>query len=915
MQFRVTTNVHVQRDARRGRPPHAGTLFGQRVQALVPTANLGRPAMKLHSATTTLIVLLLAGALAAQERQMNTFDTNSGTLGNSTTESETSHAVFGNTVVAGWNDTRAVATLGFPGVTSISGFGFSLDGGATWTDGGQLPAPAGQALWGDPAVDVDRNGTFYYVSMSGTPAGAVNGLLAYQSTAIAPAVVFGAPVAIPTLGPAGTTIDKELIAVDKTNGTFDGRVYVAWSEFSSVFDSTSPIVFSRSTSQAPLTFAAATGLAPDDALHQGALPAVAADGTVYVVWGRFDLTGGTPTQIRLRRSTNGGVAFLPVQTIATIAGGPNSLTGAGITHRTRGFPYIAVDRTAVGSPTRGNVYVVFQGDGQGAGDAVDIFMVRSTNSGVTWSVPRCINKAPAVTIGGDTTSNDNWQPSISVSPSTGQITVGFYDRREDTGSADGDPANSRLRLYRANTTDGGLTWFNQPSSSVAVRPAAGSDPLAGGTYMGDYNYAASTPTRVSLSWADFRNPCTPPGGAANPCSPAGRGDQDAFFDGFASLSGPDLFIQPWGHTTGVGPLWQSPDIFVIDASGIEIGAKQGVVNRLRARVKNLGIATATGAVIRFKYAPIFVGLTAGAFKEIGTVTESFNVGQEKVIPIDWDLTDTTDTNGGVWPSPISAFEHFCVKVSVELAADVNQANNNAQNNFDDVTLAVGGTSIFSFLVGNPSEEEAAEFWLDVQLPRGYRVKFPDSEIVANEKFKLGPGEIRLARIQFIAPEARLDPKEDLVADISLMRGDERISGFTSRLAKGRKENRWEVLVERDFEKTFHAVLEVLKKRQERVVQSDPKTGLIQLASIPLTSGQLRELADPKEVATLSDEATGRIVLSFRVLRSLEKLTRIQLGSVLIVDGPQAVIFGGIAVRSRGEFETQHLREIRRVLGL
>jgi hypothetical protein len=860
-------------------------------------------------------MLLLVLRLGAQERQMNTPDASTGTLDNSTTESETSHAIFGNTAVAGWNDTRAVATAGFPGVTSISGFGFSTDGGLTWTDGGQLPAPAGQALWGDPAVDVDRNGTFYYISMVGTTAAVVNGLVAYQSTSTTPAVTFGPPVAIPALGGAGTIVDKELVGVDKTGGTNDGRVYVAWSEFTSAFDSTAPIVFSRSTSTTPLAFAAATSLTPDDALHQGAQPGVGPDGTVFVVWGRFSFVAGTPTQIQLRRSLDGGVSFQPIQTIATVAAGPNTLTGAGISHRTRGFPYVAVDNSPVGSPTRGYAYVVFQADGDGA-DQVDVFFIRSTDGGVTWSAPRCINKAPAVTLGGDPTTNDNWQPAISVSATTGQVTVSLYDRREDTSAADGDPANSRIKLYRAISTDGGLVWFNEPFSTVAMRPAAGSDPLANPNYMGDYNGSATTGALVTKTWADFRNTCTPPGGAANPCSPSGRGDQDAFFGRFAPLAGPDLFIQPWGYITGEGPLWQTPSIFVVDMANMPINAAQGVVNRLRARVKNLGTSAASGVVIRFKYAPIFAGLAVSGFKQIGTVTDNFAVGAETVVPINWDLTDTTDTNGGVWPAPISAFQHFCVMVSVELAADVNQANNNAQNNFDDVVLAAMAKP-FSFLIGNPSKEKAGEFTLEVRLPRGYRVAFPESQIVEGKPFKLRPGEIRLARIQFYPPErvaAHDDPEEDQNADVSLVLGTQRIGGFTARLEKGRKDNTWEEFVDRPQPEVFRAALEVLKRRKAGVALADPKTGLIQVVSIPLSNEQLRASTDRRDIEKLGT-GDGRIVISYRILRSSERTTRVQLGSVLIVNGPQAVIFGGVAVRSNGRIEKEQLLELKRLLGL
>ena len=132
----------------------------------------------------------------------------------------------------------------------------------------------------------------YYVSMAGTTAGGVNSLAAYQSTAISPTVTFGTPVIIPSLGGSNAIVDKELIAVDKTSGSASsGRIYVAWTEF---IGNTSPIVFSRSTNQNPLTFAAPVALTTTTGLHQGVQPAVGPDGAVYVVWGRFDLSGGSP---------------------------------------------------------------------------------------------------------------------------------------------------------------------------------------------------------------------------------------------------------------------------------------------------------------------------------------------------------------------------------------------------------------------------------------------------------------------------------------------------------------------------------------------------------------------------------------------------------------------------------------------
>ena len=79
---------------------------------------------------------------------------------------------------------------------------------------------------------------------------------------------------------------------------------------------------------------------------------------------------------------------------------------------------------------------------------------------------------------------------------------------------------------------------------------------------------------MTMSWGDFRNRCTPPSGGASPCTPSGRGDQDVFFDRIEPLSGPDLFVQPWGYITGEGPLWQSPDIYVVDLSNIPVNARK-----------------------------------------------------------------------------------------------------------------------------------------------------------------------------------------------------------------------------------------------------------------------------------------------------------------------------------------------------
>jgi hypothetical protein len=98
------------------------------------------------------------------------------------------------------------------------------------------------------------------------------------------------------------------------------------------------------------------------------------------------------------------------------------MVSSGIQVRTRSFPYIAVDRTLPGSPTRGNVYLVFQAKPPLPSTArSEIFFTRSTDGGKSWSAPRDISSGAAATIGADTTSNDNWMPSVAVRPTTGHI--------------------------------------------------------------------------------------------------------------------------------------------------------------------------------------------------------------------------------------------------------------------------------------------------------------------------------------------------------------------------------------------------------------------------------------------------------------------------------------------------------------
>ena len=893
---------------------------------------------------------LLSVAGIAADVQVNSPDHNVSNQGNFTTQSETNVAVAGSLVVVGYNSTKQVGVLGSGAWNSLSGYAYSTDGGFTFTDGGSVPAN-GNKLEGDPALAFGPNGTTLYYASMGTDANRVSRIFVSPSTSLSPSVTFGAPVAISGLtGGRRSLQDHEFIAVDTTQSSFRGRVYVAWTEFPNGNSPHGPsqVLFAASSSTTPLAFSPTRVLSPVTAANHGAMPAVAPNGDVYVVWGVFTppaapqtIQAAAPQTIQIVRSTDGGATFQnpdtadanPSKMIANVTSTVGRMTSAGIHLRTRGFPYIAIDHTPTGSPTRGNIYVVFQATPPSPATArSQIFFTRSTDRGKTWDMPRSISNGPAVTLNGDATQNDNWMPSIAVSPVTGHIRVIFYSRRED-------PQNTDIRVYDAGSTDGGLTWFNQPHSMTAFKPSTGYDLKLDVAYMGDYISLVAAGSNFYAAWGDTRNTCAPPSGAPAPCSPADRGDQDVFFSTDTDPVGADLAITPSGSVTGQGPAWQSPDIFVVDNANKVVNAKQGIMNRLRARIRNLGNAAANGATVRFTYAPYSIGLTAEGFKEIAAPRVKFAAAGDAsgndliVVPAQWDLTNPAEDNGGIWPMPISSFQHFCVRVTAELSADVNQSNNAAQSNFVDVSADC--CRPFRFLIGNPFERDIRARLVVAPLPRGYRVKLEEAS-EEGSTLSLRPKEIRVATAQFVRP-ARLAKQRrtsDVVASISMQIDNQFIGGLSARLAKAnvklspprevRPRRRlvaqasaepgpapaWpntEVMlnVSATSELVTRTIASALRERQILVVQADEERGLVSIGPLPLNDAQMRE-AVPAEFFRGMKQVTGRYYISFKIDRVADQRSQVIISALIILQNAQVYSpIGGRIVPSNGSLEKQY----------
>lgn len=427
----------------------------------------------------------------------------------STTQSETTLAVRGSTICAGYNDS---------GAGGFSGFSRSTDRGSTWTDQG------GVGQFGDPVLAVNQStGTFYYAELAAF--GGVSAIGVARSTDNCTS--FSAPVSASPGGSAAAHFqDKPWIAVDNTGGARNGYIYVCWTRFVNNFPGPptgGETRFSRSI-DGGATFVNEQVISPGTDFYPfGCSVDVGPNGEVDVAW--FDRSGSFP--IRFRRSLDGGVTFPapPVQVNSAPIRHPGIdriVMCEGLRTTLKGdirmltVAWMAVDTT--GGPFNGNIYLVWAHDPVGAVDNSDVYFSRSVDGGLSWT--------PEVQVGGGTVT-DQFEPFVEVGGS-GTVSIAWYDRRND-------PANNfNIDVYKTFSRNGGATLdpiIRVTDVSFPVPPLLGQptgtgqfDPGVLPCYMGEYIAIAADASRFYYAWGDNRNTVV----SAN--YPAGRPDPDVFFD-------------------------------------------------------------------------------------------------------------------------------------------------------------------------------------------------------------------------------------------------------------------------------------------------------------------------------------------------------------------------------------------------
>ena len=159
------------------------------------------------------------------------------------------------------------------------------------------------------------------------------------------------------------------------------------------------------------------------------------------------------------------------------------------------------------------VSLVYAASNPGNTDPGDVFYIRSTDSGATFSAPFQLNSDTNAT-------KAQWQPNLSVSDA-GTLFAMWYDEtpRVAASCQPSSPSTPCYQMHARKSNDNGVTWLPDDTLSDVASPLPlQPDPGIQSVYAGDYDYGSAILTKNVTSWVDGRNAIS------------GQSQQDAFTD-------------------------------------------------------------------------------------------------------------------------------------------------------------------------------------------------------------------------------------------------------------------------------------------------------------------------------------------------------------------------------------------------
>ncbi|NOU46681.1 MAG: exo-alpha-sialidase, partial [Bacteroidales bacterium] len=270
------------------------------------------------------------------------------------------------------------------GGTNIDNYFYSEDGGYSWLVG-QLQSPSYGVL-GDPMIITDTTGNFYFFHLSNPPAGNwIDRIVCQKYNKLTGSWNDGSYMGLN----GNKAQDKHWAIVDQNTNA----IYVTWTQFDSYGSPDkfcqSNIMFSKSTDEG-ISWSPAKQInhQPGDCVDsdntvEGAVPAVGPNGEIYVAW-------SGPDGIVFNKSFDAGETWLENETFVCEQGGGWDMAIPGI-YRSNGLPVTVCDLS--NGPNRGTIYINYTDQINGENDT-DVWLVKSTDGGETWTVPVRVNDDP-----------------------------------------------------------------------------------------------------------------------------------------------------------------------------------------------------------------------------------------------------------------------------------------------------------------------------------------------------------------------------------------------------------------------------------------------------------------------------------------------------------------------------------------
>lgn len=347
---------------------------------------------------------------------------------------------------------------------------YSFDFGTTWKE---KDVKSKYGSFGDPYLIADNEGRFYLFHLSdpdktGWDSPRVLDRVVCQTTNNGKKWKRGGTIGyIPP-----TQQDKACAIFDE----YSSNIYVTYTQFddygSENPNDSSRIMFSYSDDRGkswkpPIRINKVAGNCHDSNLTvKGANPAVGPKGEVYVTWVLED-------KIFFDKSIDGGLIWLKNdKKIAALEGGWDlNVPGAAMCHS---FPIIACDMSY--GDYHGTIYVNWS-DQRNGEENTDVWIIKSTDGGETWSKPLKVND--------DNSISHQYLNWMTIDQVTGNIYIVFYDRREHK--------DNTTDVYLAYSSDGGNNFTNVKINESSFVPRADS-------FFGDYINISANSGYVRPVW-------------------------------------------------------------------------------------------------------------------------------------------------------------------------------------------------------------------------------------------------------------------------------------------------------------------------------------------------------------------------------------------------------------------------------